>query len=51
VVDAAQFKVGVGLGEVLAIFSLLTVIPPFLVEHWWKGRERRQEERLMVLPD
>jgi hypothetical protein len=34
-----------------AIFAALTLIPPFLVERWWKGRERRQEERLLVLPD
>ena len=32
-----------------AIFVVLTTIPPFLVEHWWRGRERRQEERLLVL--
>lgn len=35
----------------LAIFAALTFIPPFLVERWWKERERRQEERLLVLPD
>jgi hypothetical protein len=35
----------------LAIFAVLTVIPPFLVERWWKGRERRQEEQLLVLRD
>jgi hypothetical protein len=35
----------------LAIFAALTLIPPFLVERWWKGRERRQEERLLVVPD
>jgi hypothetical protein len=35
----------------LAIFAGLSLIPPFLVERWWKGRERRQEERLLVLPD
>jgi hypothetical protein len=34
-----------------AIIVALTLIPPFLVERWWKGRERRQEERLLVLPD
>jgi hypothetical protein len=35
----------------LAIFVALTFIPPFLVERWWKGRERRQEEQLLVLRD
>jgi hypothetical protein len=35
----------------LAIFAALTLIPPFLVERWWKGRERRQEEQLLVLRD
>lgn len=35
----------------LAIFAALTFIPPFLVERWWKGRERQREERLLVLPD
>lgn len=35
----------------VAIVAALTLIPPFLVERWWKGRERRQEERLLVLPD
>jgi hypothetical protein len=34
-----------------AIFAGLTLIPPLLVERWWKGRERRREERLLVLPD
>jgi hypothetical protein len=34
-----------------AIFAVLTVVPPFLVERWWKGRERLQEERLLMLPD
>jgi hypothetical protein len=34
-----------------AIFAVLTVIPPFLVERWWRERERRQEERLLVLPE
>jgi len=23
----------------------------FLVERWWRERERRQEERLLVLPE
>jgi hypothetical protein len=35
----------------LAIFAVLSVIPPFLVERWWRERERRQEERLLVLPE
>jgi hypothetical protein len=35
----------------LAIFAVLTVIPPFLVERWWRERERRQEERLLVLSE
>ena len=35
----------------LAIFAALTFVPPFLVERWWKGRERRQEEQLLVFPD
>jgi hypothetical protein len=35
----------------VAIFAVLTGLPPFLVEQWWRGRERRQEERLLVLPD
>jgi hypothetical protein len=35
----------------VAIVAVLTFIPPYLVERWWKGRERRQEERLLVLPD
>jgi hypothetical protein len=35
----------------LAIVAGLTLIPPFLVERWWKGRERRREEQLLVLPD
>ena len=35
----------------LAIFAGLTFIPPFLVEYWWRGRERRQEERLLMPPD
>jgi hypothetical protein len=35
----------------LAIFAGLSLIPPFLVERWWKGREHRQEEQLLVLPD
>jgi hypothetical protein len=35
----------------VAIVAALTFIPPYLVERWWKGRERRQEERLLVLPD
>jgi hypothetical protein len=26
------------------------LIPPFLVERWWRSRKRRQEERLPVLP-
>jgi hypothetical protein len=34
-----------------AIFAVLTVIPPLLVERWWRERARRQEERLLVLPD
>jgi hypothetical protein len=35
----------------LAIIAGLTLIPPFLVERWWRGRERQREERLPVLPD
>jgi hypothetical protein len=35
----------------LAIFVGLTLIPPFLVERWWRERERQREERLLVLPD
>jgi hypothetical protein len=42
---------GLGRPTRLAIVVALTLIPPFLVERWWKGRERRQEERLIVLPD
>lgn len=34
----------------LAIFAGLTLIPPYLVERWWRERERRLEERLLVLP-
>jgi hypothetical protein len=35
----------------VAIVGALTFLPPYLVERWWKGRERRQEERLLMLPD
>jgi hypothetical protein len=35
----------------VAVVAVLTFIPPYLVERWWKGRERRQEERLLVLPN
>ncbi len=35
----------------VAVVAVLTFIPPYLVERSWKGRERRQEERLLVLPD
>jgi hypothetical protein len=31
----------------LAIFTGLTFIPPFLIERWWRGRERRREEQLL----
>lgn len=34
----------------VAIFASLTFIPPFLVERWWRGRDRRREERLLILP-
>lgn len=35
----------------LAIFAGLSLIPPYLVERWWREHERRQEERLLVLPE
>lgn len=34
----------------LAIFAGLSLIPPYLVERWWRERECRQAERLLVLP-
>lgn len=30
-----------------AIFVALSLIPPFIVERWWRARERRQEEQLL----
>ena len=35
----------------MAIFAALMFIPPLLVERFWRERERRQEERLLVLPE
>lgn len=29
----------------------LSLIPPYVVERWWRGRERRQDERPLVLPE
>jgi hypothetical protein len=29
----------------------LTVIPPLLVEIWWRRRKHRQEEPLLILPE
>lgn len=29
----------------------LSLIPPYVVERWWRERERRQDERLLVLPE
>lgn len=34
-----------------AVFVGLTFIPPLVVERWWRERERRREEQLLVLPD
>jgi hypothetical protein len=36
--------------EIVFVFALF-VIPPALVEIWWKQRTRRESERLFVLPD
>jgi len=33
----------------VAIFIVLTLLPPLLVERWWRARERLKEERLLVL--
>jgi len=35
----------------VALVAGLTFIPPLLVEAIWRRRKRRQEERLIVLPD
>jgi hypothetical protein len=35
----------------LAIIVGLTVIPPLLVEYWWRGRELREEEQLLAITD
>lgn len=37
--------------ERLAIFVGLSLIPPYMVERWWRERECRQDERLLVLPE
>lgn len=34
----------------MAIFAGLTVIPPLLVEYWWRARARREEEQLLTIP-
>ena len=35
----------------IAIVAGLTFLPPWLVEVFWRRRKRRQEERLLVLPE
>jgi hypothetical protein len=42
---------GLSTPERFAIFAGLSLIPPYLVERWWRERERRQDERLLVLPE
>jgi hypothetical protein len=42
---------GLSKPERLAIFAGLSLIPPYVVERWWRGRERRQDERLLVLSE
>jgi hypothetical protein len=42
---------GLSKPERLAIFAGLSLIPPYVVERWWRARERRQDERLLVLPE
>jgi hypothetical protein len=37
--------------ERFAIFAGLSLIPPYVVERWWRERERRQGEQLLVLPE
>jgi hypothetical protein len=47
---ALQSGDGLNRPERLAIFAVLTFVPPMLVEYWWRGRERRQEEELLTIP-
>jgi hypothetical protein len=34
-----------------ALLAGWTLVPPSLVEVWWRGRERRKAERLLILPE
>jgi hypothetical protein len=35
----------------VALVAGLTLLPPSLVEVWWRRRERRKADRLLVLPE
>ena len=41
----------VDLARKLVFGFVLFVVPPALVEIWWKQRHRRADERLLVFPD
>ena len=47
------FQSGDGLDKPrrVAIVAGLTFIPPLVVEYWWRGRERREEEQLLAITD
>jgi len=47
------FQSGDGLDKPtqIAIVAGLTFIPPLLVEYWWRGRERCEEEQLLAITD
>jgi hypothetical protein len=34
-----------------ALVAGLSLVPPSLVEVWWRRRERRRAERLLILPE
>lgn len=42
---------GLSKPERLVIFAGLSLIPPYVVERWWRARERRQDQRLLVRPE
>jgi hypothetical protein len=35
----------------VAIVAGLTFVPPLVIEYWWRGRARREEERLLPVAD
>jgi hypothetical protein len=34
----------------LAIVAVLTFVPPFVVEYWWRARHRLRDEQLLIVP-